>query len=214
MKAFLQFILRTLSASSAVGLTWLISFFAFEQTIWLASLYAILGGGAVYISMKQITNFRHRQQNGLSRREHKFIEKNLKEAKEKITRLNRALRSVRSFAQAKQNFEIMLTVRKIYANTKKEPKRFYKAERFYYEHLDSLVALTEKYAYLSEQPAKTKEINQSLRDTRHTLAIMNETVKKDLHIMLDDDLDVLDFELDVAKQSIDKRKQPDRRALK
>lgn len=213
MKAFLQFIIRTLSASAATSLTWLISFFAFEQTIWFASLYAILGGGAVYISMKQITDFHHRKQNGLSRREYKFIEQNLKEAKEKITRLNRALRSVRSFGQAKQNFEIMMTVRKIYANTKKEPKRFYKAERFYYEHLDSLVALTEKYAYLSEQPSRTKEINQSLRDTRHTLAVMNETVKKDLHIMLDDDLDILDFELDVAKQSINK-KNPDRRALK
>ncbi|WP_373894229.1 5-bromo-4-chloroindolyl phosphate hydrolysis family protein [Virgibacillus natechei] len=214
MKGFFQFIVRSVSATSATALTWLISFFAFEQTIWLAGLYAILGGGVVYISMKQVTDFRHRKQNGLNRREYKFIEQNLKEAKEKITRLNRSLRSVRSLGQARQNFEIMMTVRKIYANTKKDPKRFYKAERFYYEHLDSLVALTEKYAYLSEQPSRTKEINQSLRDTRHTLAIMNETVKKDLHIMLHDDLDVLDFELDVAKQSIDKRKKPDRRALK
>ncbi|MBY7145001.1 5-bromo-4-chloroindolyl phosphate hydrolysis family protein [Virgibacillus sp. NKC19-3] len=214
MKAFLQFIIRSMSASSAAILTWLISFFAFEQTIWLAGLYAIFGGGIVYISIKQMTDFRRRKQNGLSRREYKFIEKNLKEAKEKITRLNRSLRSVRNFAQAKQNFEIMITVRKIYTNTKKEPKRFYKAERFYYEHLDSLVALTEKYAYLSGQPARTKEMNQSLRDTRHTLAIMNETVKKDLHTMLDDDLDILDFELDVAKQSIDKRASSNRRALK
>ncbi|MBP1970247.1 5-bromo-4-chloroindolyl phosphate hydrolysis protein [Virgibacillus natechei] len=214
MKAFLQFVLRTMSATSVVVLIGLISLLALDQTIWMATLYAMISGVAVYISMKQLTNFRYRRENGLSRSEYKYIDKNLKEAKEKITRLNRSLRKVGSFGHAKQNFEILVTVRKIYSNTKKEPKRFYKAEAFYYEHLDSLVALTEKYAYLSEQPSKTNEMDKSLENTRHTIAIMNETVKKDLQIMLNDDLNTLDFELDVAKQSINRWKKPDRRPLK
>ncbi|GAB3062443.1 5-bromo-4-chloroindolyl phosphate hydrolysis family protein [Virgibacillus ainsalahensis] len=214
MRAFLQFIARFMAGSSAAVLTWLISFFAFEQSFLLAGLYGLLGGGTVYFSNKQITHYRYLRSIGLSRREYNYIEQNLKEAKQKITRLQRALRSVGSGSQRKQNIAIMLTVRKIYSNTKKEPKRFYQAESFYYKHLDSLVALAEKYAYLNAQPSKTKEMAESLRDTRHTIMIMETTVKKDLYTMLNDDFDTLDFELDVARKSIGSVNKSHGRALK
>ncbi|RKQ35825.1 5-bromo-4-chloroindolyl phosphate hydrolysis family protein [Oceanobacillus halophilus] len=214
MKAFFQFVLQSISAFSAMVITWLITFIGFELTFLLSNLIALAGGAIVFLTVKGIADYRFVRQNGLTRREYRYIEKNLKEAKEKISRLQRSLMSVRSIDQAKHNLELIRTVRKIYSNTKKEPKRFYKAEGFYYDRLDSLVELTEKFAYLSSQPAKSKEISDSLRDTRTTIQSLGESVKKDLYIMLDDDVDTLNFELDVAKNSMERMKKKDRRILK
>ncbi|MFC3041787.1 5-bromo-4-chloroindolyl phosphate hydrolysis family protein [Virgibacillus xinjiangensis] len=214
MKAFFQFMLRSTFAASAAVLTALISFFGFEAAMLMSGAYGLLGGGTAYLSAKQITDYRGLKRQGLSRKEYKYIKENLKEAKPKIARLQRSLKSVRSIGQAKENLEILLTVRKIYSNTKKEPRRFYQAESFFYKHLDSLVALTEKYAYLSSQPAKSREMVQSLKETRRTVREMGEMVKKDLHVMLDDDMDTLNFELDVARQSYKQVKKNDRRVLK
>jgi 5-bromo-4-chloroindolyl phosphate hydrolysis protein len=88
--------------------------------------------------------------------------------------------------------------------TKKEPKRFYKAERFYFSHLDSVLELTEKYAFLSSQPKISLELEHSLSETRRTLNELTEKVEQDLYYILSDDIDNLNFEIDVAKNSLKK----------
>ncbi|WP_010647986.1 5-bromo-4-chloroindolyl phosphate hydrolysis family protein [Oceanobacillus massiliensis] len=206
MRAVFQFMIQSVSGFFGITSIWLISFFAFSQTLIVSSLFAIAGGTAIYLGSKQIMDYRFVRSNGLTRREYRFIENNLKEAKHKISRLQKSLFRVRSIQQAKQNLEIARTAQKIYANAKKEPRRFYQAEGFFYNHLDSLVELAEKYAYLSSQPAKNKDMVHSLEETRQTVITLGETIKKDLYIMLDDDIDTLQFELDVAKKSINRVK--------
>lgn len=190
-----------------MGGTWLISFIALEQTFWLSTLYALIGGVIAFLTVKEIGKVQYLKQQGLTRREYKYIRKHLKEAKGKIARLQRSLMSVRSIDQVKRNLELIRTVRKIYSNTKREPKRFFKAEGFFYDRLDSLVEITEKYAFLSSQPVKSIEMKDSLVQTERTLYGLNESVKKDLYIMLDDDVDTLHFELDVARNSINRMKK-------
>lgn len=207
MKAFFQFILRSMAAFTAMVTVWLVSFFAFEQAFLFASLYSIIGAAGTYYSLKGITSYRYAKDNGLTRKEYKFISNNLKEAKAKISRLQRALLDVRQFGNARENMEILTTVKKIYSNTKREPARFFQAEGFYYKHLDSLVEIAEKYAYLSSQPVKSREMNDTMRDSRHTIIVLGQTVKKDLRIMLNDDVDTLHFELDVAKRTTGKPKK-------
>jgi 5-bromo-4-chloroindolyl phosphate hydrolysis protein len=95
-------------------------------------------------------------------------------------------------------------VNKIYGITKREPKRFYQAEQFYYTNLDSIVELTEKYAFLNSQPVKTPELTQSLKETRLTMNRLTDSLERDLYTVIEDDIDDLQFELDVAKKSISK----------
>ncbi|HLR68967.1 MAG TPA: 5-bromo-4-chloroindolyl phosphate hydrolysis family protein, partial [Virgibacillus sp.] len=111
MRALFHFITRSASAVFGAGLIWLISFLTFEQTFLMTSLYSLLGGGITYVAVKELQNFQIIRKNDLSRREYRFIRKNLKEAKHKISRLRRALYRVRSLSQAKQNLEIYQTVR-------------------------------------------------------------------------------------------------------
>ena len=96
--------------------------------------------------------------------------------------------------------------------TKKEPKRFYRAEEFYFSHLDSIVEMTEKYSLLASQPKKNIEINQSLLETRQTLNEMTRILEEDLYHFVANDVDHLNFEIDVAKNTI--KKQNENRWLK
>lgn len=207
MRAVYQFFVQSAAALTGSAGAWMISFFVYGQAFIASSLIALIGGGAVFLTAGQVMNYRHVKLNGLTRKEYKYIDSNLKEAKEKLTRLRKALYHIRSIQEAKQNLEIYRTAQRIYTNVKNEPKRFYKAEAFFYSHLDSMMELAEKYAYLSAQPAKSREIQDSLRDTRKTIFMLGESVKKDLNVMLDDDIDTLHFELDVAKQSISRAKK-------
>ncbi len=210
LRTFVLFIIQSISSFAMMIGIWLLSFLALEQTFLLSTVYAFISGGLTFLTVKGVSNRRFVKKNGLTRREYKYIERNLKEAKDKISRLQRALMNVRSIQHAKRNIEMIRTVRKIYSNTKKEPKRFYKAEGFFYERLDSLVELAEKYSFLSSQPAKSREMTISLRETESTLTSLNDSVKKDLYIMLNDDVDTLHFELDVAKNSINRMKKNNR----
>lgn len=206
MIAFLQFTLRTAAAFIGSIITWFISFIGFDYGFWASGGIAILAGTVIYYSLKALMKYGSMRKTGLTRREYKLVQEHLKTAKTKIQRLQKAFLSVSSLPHAKQNFETLRVVNKIYSVTRKEPGRFFKASEFYYSHLDSMVEIAEKYAFLSSQPAKTSELQYSLGETRKTMNSLSDSIKNDLYIMLEDDIDTLQFEIDVAKQSIDRKK--------
>lgn len=114
--------------------------------------------------------------------------------------------------------EIQRISRRIYRITKKEPRRFYQAEKFYFYHLDSLVEMAEKYSFLSNQPTENYELKQSLRETQRLMDEMRVTLEKDLDGVLANDIDQLNFEIDVAKKNLNRIKESpfhdERRKLK
>ncbi len=207
MNPFISFILRSFIALPTAGFVWLISYFGFEQTLLASTGVSIVGGLLVFFLIKGIMKHRFIKSQGLTRREYKYIEKNLDEAKRKINRLTKALFSVRQVSMLKQNMEIARVTRKIYRITKKEPKRFYLAEQFYFYHLDSLVELAEKYSFLSTQPTKNVELNLALKETRRTMDEMRYSLDKDMEQILANDLDTLHLELDVAKHHMNTLKE-------
>ena len=204
MRHFFEFILRSAAGVSTTILVWLISYFSFDQTVLVSLLIGFLGGTGVYLLLGWILNKQYLKENGITRREYKYIRTNLKEAKEKINRLQKAVLRIRNFSDMKQNYEVIKLVNKIYSTTKKEPKRFFKAEQFYFTNLDSIVEITEKYALLHSQPAKTPELKISLKETRLTIDKLTDSLENDLYRVLEDDIDDLQFELDVAKKTMER----------
>ena len=114
--------------------------------------------------------------------------------------------SVGNVLTIKQNYDVLKVAKRIQKIVEDEPKRFYDVEEFYYSHLDSIVELTEKYAFLTKQPVKSKEIQLSLSDTRHTISSMSKTIEQDLSNLLANDMETLQMELDYAKQTIERKK--------
>ncbi|MBG9913661.1 protein xpaC [Bacillus sonorensis] len=204
MKPILHFLLRVYTASTMSVLLWLISFFAFDQTFLLSSLYAGAGWAAIYLGGKWYGTHLFLKESQLTRREFAYIKQNLQEAKAKIARLRKALFKVKNIQTIKQNLEILRIVRKIYTVTKNDPKRFYQAERFYYQTLDSIVELTEKYAFLASQPKRSAKLEVSLSETRMTIDKLAKQLEEDLYDLLETDIEHLEFELDVAKHSLKK----------
>ncbi|WP_307893056.1 5-bromo-4-chloroindolyl phosphate hydrolysis family protein [Bacillus swezeyi] len=204
MKSILHFLIRVAAASSVSVLLWFTSFFAFNQTFLLSSFYAAGSWIVIYLGGKWYGTYMILKDNQLTRREYAYIKQNLQEAKLKIDRLRKALFAVKNIQTIKQNIEILRIVRKIYMITKNEPKRFYQVERFYYQNLDSIVELTEKYAFLASQPKRNAKLEVSLSDTRMTIEQLAKQLEEDLYDLLKTDIDHLEFELDVAKTHLRK----------
>lgn len=202
-----KFLLRFIQTGAAIPFSafmWLLVYAGFDQTFWMSSLYAVIGGGAMFIGVGYYLEKRVLEKNRLTKKEYKYIQRNLKEANVKIKRVQKSLFSMRHIRSLKQRMELLRMVRNIQRLNTREPRRFFKAEQFYFSHLDSIMELSEKYAFLSSQPGKNRELERSLYDTQDTLKELTKIVEKDLNYMLADDIDHLNFEIDVAKHSIKK----------
>ena len=202
MNTVLVFLGKMLIAIPSTITIWLVSFFAFDQSFIMSSVISLAGGLLSFSIMSVFLKNRFLKKHRLNRKEYHYIMKNLDEAKRKIFRLNKALISIKHLPSLKQRLELIRITRKIYSMSKKEPKRFYKAERFYYSHLDSAVELAEKYVFLSSQPKKNRELDMSLYETHRTLEELTHSIENDLYKFLSDDIDQLKYEIDVAKHSI------------
>jgi 5-bromo-4-chloroindolyl phosphate hydrolysis protein len=156
------------------------------------------------------TNFSNRRiqkKYGLNRKEYYYILDQLKEAKMKLSRLQQLFLKVRSLRSLKQMIELNSLVKRIYSVVKKEPKRFYEIEPFFYSHLDSVVELAEKSALLSSKKVKDSNMKKSLLETTETLGDLSQTLEADLRQVLARDIEHLTIELDVAKQHTNRTKQ-------
>ncbi len=204
MNRFLSFLVQSLVTVPSATVAWFVSYFGFKLTFGPSSAIALGGGVIVYNITSAIMTSRFLKKHQLTRKEYRYIKKNLDEAKQKINRLNKSLFTIRDLPTIKQRLDVLRITRKIQSMTHNEPRRFYKAEKFYFSHLDSVVELTEKYRFLSQQPKKSHEIDVSLYETRQTLTDLTKALEEDLYFVISDDVDTLNFEIDVAKQSIKK----------
>lgn len=206
MNPILSFLLRSFVAVPLTVVTWLVCFFPLGQAFWPSTGIAITGGILTHLILSIVMNRRFLKKHQISRKEYRYIRKNLMEAKQKINRLNKNLFTIRDISSVKQRIDLLRITKKIHKMTTKEPKRFYQAEQFYFSHLDSIVELTEKYSFLSSQPKKNMEMGQSLIETRHTLNELTKVLEEDLYKVISDDIDHLNFEIDVAKHTLNKQK--------
>ena len=165
------------------------------------------GFAAVFMLYTNFSNRRIQKKYGLNRREYYYILDQLQEAKSKLSRLQNLFLKVRSLRSLKQMIELNSLVKRIYSVVKKEPKRFYEIEPFFYSHLDSVVELAEKSALLSSKKVKGTDMKRSLIETTETLGDLSQTLEADLRQVLARDIEHLTIELDVAKQRTSQRKQ-------
>lgn len=203
-----MFIFRLGVALLAFVVAWLVSWLAFGVAFFISVMSGFAALLITFFGLKWLFASKELKNSGLSRSEFKYIKTHLQEGKEKISRLQKVMFSVGNVITIKQNYDVIKVAKKIQSIVEDEPKRFYKAEPFYYSHLDSMVELTERYAFLTKQPVKTGEIQDSLKETRITITEMAQTIEQDLTNLLANDVDTLKVEIDIAKQSIDKNKNP------
>ncbi|MGM0751008.1 MAG: 5-bromo-4-chloroindolyl phosphate hydrolysis family protein [Bacillota bacterium] len=206
MNTFLQFLVRTIISFSIGTSSFIAYLLLFDLGFPLTFLSSLGTGILLFFVVKGLQKRWWLKKNGLSSQEFRYINKNLKEAKEKVKRLQKQQLRVRSLGAFKQILELNRLSRRIYQLVKKEPKRFFSAESFFFYHLDSVVEITEKYTFLAAQPGKNKEAFLSLQQTRTTLDDLTGSLEKDLQNVLANDMDTLQFELNFANQHLSHKK--------
>ncbi|WP_432355689.1 5-bromo-4-chloroindolyl phosphate hydrolysis family protein [Sporosarcina sp. A2] len=143
---------------------------------------------------------------GMSRSEFRHINLQLKEAKQKIKRLNSVYGQVRSVKTFRQVYELSNLSKKILTIVRNDPRKFYQTEQFFYAHLDSAVELTTKYALLANQQLKEKEVRIALQHTRETIKDVTQQLENDLQDALATDLAALQMELDYVDITMARKK--------
>lgn len=206
MNTFLQFLVRTVISFSIGTSSFIAYLLMFDLGFPLTFLSSLGTGILLFFVVKGLQKRWWLKKNGLSSQEFRYINKNLKEAKEKVKRLQKQQLRVRSLGAFKQILELNRLSRRIYQLVKKEPKRFFSAESFFFYHLDSVVEITEKYTFLAAQPGKNKEAFLSLQQSRTTLDDLTGSLEKDLQRVLANDMDTLQFELNFANQHLSNKK--------
>ncbi|MDT9024412.1 MULTISPECIES: 5-bromo-4-chloroindolyl phosphate hydrolysis family protein [Rossellomorea] len=206
MNTFLQFSVRTVISFSIGTSSFIAYLLLFDLGFPLTFLSSLGTGILLFFVVKGFQKRWWLKKNGLSSQEFRYINKNLKEAKEKVKRLQKQQLRVRSLGAFKQILELNRLSRRIYQLVKKEPKRFFSAESFFFYHLDSVVEITEKYTFLAAQSGKNKEAFLSLQQTRTTLDDLTGSLEKDLQNVLANDMDTLQFELNFANQHLSHKK--------
>ncbi|WP_144919942.1 5-bromo-4-chloroindolyl phosphate hydrolysis family protein [Lederbergia graminis] len=203
MRSIYSFFLGMFTAGETF-IIWLILLLGFDLNFLNSSLLAIAIGGITFFTIKTVINYKFLKKNKLTRKEYAYIQRNLQDAKKKISRLQKAFFSVRTMGAFKQLYELTKLSKRMFGIINKDPRRFYRAERFFFYHLDSVVELSERYAMLAAQPVKNEKMYISLKETQSTLEDLSESIKKDIYHVLSADIDDLNFELDVAKHSLKK----------
>ena len=162
-----------------------------------------------FISNKLILTFqtyKRRKQLGLTKKEYRQIELQLKKAREQINKLTQQYTRVRSIKSFKLINETSKVSRRIINIVNSDPHKFYAVEDFFYAHLPSAVELTGKYTLLTKEQIKGTDIHLALEETRKTLKDLHVTIEEDLKLALQSDIENLKIELDFAKLSNEKRR--------
>ncbi|WP_207695461.1 hypothetical protein DOK67_0000044 [Enterococcus sp. DIV0212c] len=84
----------------------------------------------------------------------------------------------------------------------KEPKKLHLASHFLYTHLPNLVDLTTKYLEIDDHEIKNKQTYEKLEESSQIIDQVSKLIKKDYEQFVSDDLEDLDIEISVAKNSL------------
>ncbi|GGI42150.1 5-bromo-4-chloroindolyl phosphate hydrolysis family protein [Mammaliicoccus stepanovicii] len=199
MKYNLSYILGSLLAIPVSFIVFLFSIFQLDLNFMLD--IGIFFGSYVlsFIPIQWYSSSRFLKEMGLTRREYRFIRKQLNEAGPKLKRLYKNYMRVRSYSEFKNLNEVSKLARTIYNTVRQSPEKFYSVESFFYSHLDNTVNLIDNYTMLQRMPNKSKEEKAKLKQTKLTIDENKRTLVADLKQLNESSYHQLDIEMELSE---------------
>lgn len=192
--------------------TGLISMLALDIHLFYDMLVGAGGFFAAYLPTQSVSLSRQLKEYGLNKSEYKYIQNQIKEAKEKLNRLRQSYYNIRTLKDAKLIFDINRIVKSIINTVEDDPKFFYNVQQFFHSNLDSAVNTIEQYLFLYKMPGKSKDEKIKLHETRLSLLELKRTLQGNLSHMNRSTYQSLEVEKEIItmnKKRTDKRKQLD-----
>jgi 5-bromo-4-chloroindolyl phosphate hydrolysis protein len=162
----------------------------------------MIGAGsffAAYLPTQSISMNKQLQEYGLTKSEYKYINSQLKEAREKLARLKKSYSSIRTLKDVKLIYDINRLIRSVLKTVEDDPKKFFRIQQFFHSNLDSAVNTIEQYLYLYKMPGKTKDEKIKLHETRLSLLELKRTIEANLSLMNQSTYQSLDVERDIIR---------------
>ena len=179
----------------------LASMIAFDIHLVYDMLIAAGGFFAAYFPSQSYSMKSQLREMGITKSEYKYVKTKLGEAREKIRRLRKNYKNVRTLKDAKLIYDINRIVRTIYSSVEDNPKLFFGVQQFFHSNLDSAVNTIEQYLYLYKMPGKSKEEKVKLHETRISLLELKRTLQSNLSAMNRSTYHSLDVEKEVIKMN-------------
>lgn len=129
-------------------------------------------------------------------------EKTVRQGIEKLRNIRNLTLKIVSNDVAKEIQDICKTGADIFDYIRKNPDDFKKAKQFINYYLDTTEKIVNRYVQLSAAKDKSSEIEASLKKVEETLASIDQTYKKQLHNLMENDVLDLNTEIKVLETTM------------
>ncbi len=146
----------------------------------------------------------HYVSEGLSDDDIEFFRETMAQTKESILHLEKNIKSSPKLTAVDLRNHTLKAAKDIFKQLVAEPKKLHQANHFLYTHLPNLVDLTDKYLEINAYSIKNKDTYDTLLETAQIIEQMSQLVLKDYQLLQAEDLEELDLEMSIAKNSLNK----------
>ena len=148
----------------------------------------------------------HYEKYGMSDQEIKFFRETMADARKQIKSLEENMQEVAKLKAINLRYDTIKACKAMFKEIVKEPHKLHQSDRFLYNHLPNLVALTDKYIEINNHELKNKDTYEALNQSAAAIEEVSQLVIKDYADFVKDDLDDLDVEISIAQQNIERDK--------
>lgn len=148
------------------------------------------------------TKEEHYSQLGMTDQEITFFRDTMNTVKKQIDQLQENMTSSTKLRAIDLRNDTLRVSKALFKELVKEPKKLHSANHFLYTHLPNLVDLTNKYLEIDAHEIKNKQTYEKLEESAQIIDQLSKLIKKDYEQFVADDLEDLDIEISVAKNSL------------
>jgi 5-bromo-4-chloroindolyl phosphate hydrolysis protein len=150
----------------------------------------------------------HYTQLGMSEQEITFFRDTMNTAKKQIVQLQKNMNASTKLRAIDLRNDTLRVAKAMFKELVKEPKKLHLANHFLYTHLPNLVDLTSKYLEINDHEIKNRQTYEKLEESSQVIDQVSKLIKKDYEEFVADDLEDLDVEISVAKNSLKRDNRP------
>ena len=170
-------------------------------------IWGLLGAGkkkSVKTEMPELSNEleSHYAKSGMTASEITFFRQTMNQTKLEIEQLQQNMQQTAKLKAVDLRHDTVKAAKALFKALVKEPNRLHEASQFLYTHLPNLVDLTNKYIEINDHEIKNKQTYEKLEESAQIIDQLAHLIAQDYQQFVADDLDDLDVEISVAKQSL------------
>lgn len=144
----------------------------------------------------------HYEESGMTPSEITFFRQTMNQTKTEISQLQQNMQQTAKLKSIDLRHDTVKAAKALFKELVKEPHRLHEASQFLYTHLPNLIDLTNKYIEINDHEIKNKQTYAKLEESAVIIDQLATLIAQDYQKFVSDDLDDLDVELSIAKQSL------------